>query len=147
MGFQTNRKLDSLRNRSKSTFQPMKVCGMCFVDLFDLFDRFWVIFDPIWGGTGSFFGLSLDQMGLFWRWFWCDFGPFFWVGLGHFGVTLGSFGIILGHLFGPFWGLFFGFFSRFLASFWGRFLALFWGYFSDFFSRFLSDILRCWLQT
>ena len=115
--------LVTLKNRLKSTFQPMKVCSK------------WLSLERQWVDSECVHALLLKVYMTLWG---CtsllsSFSPFSIV-LGLFGVKnrskkpkIGPKWVILGD-FGPFWGTLGSFWHRFgvgLSSFWGRFDLIF----------------------
>ena len=109
---------------------------MTFERIFGYFWPFVSFSVPFLTLSGPFFGLFWDLNGIILVWFWTVFGSI----PGHFGVTQGSFGIVLA----SFWHNV----GVVLLSLWPRFeafLSPFWAIFT-FVLRFLGDISGSWLQ-
>ena len=167
LGYKT---LVLLKKRSKSTFQPMKVCSArcvwkypgCILSVFMHFyeapSDFWTVFflllltffDLCWGifvHICDYIGPFLDH---FWNrdilgWFWTNLEVdlrSFW---GHFRVTFWSFSHRFGIVLVSFWPHFEAFLGY--LPVWAIFglFARFWAIFTVIL-RFLSDVLRSWLQ-
>ena len=143
-----------LKKRSKSTFQPVKVCSKwvclegvranseCFYALLwsrCLLDGFWLLFDHFWAGFRPFWSHKKQVKVPKTKPKWAKNGVIFWVILdhfwmdprslwGHLGIILASFGLVLV----SFWfhsEAFLGvIFVPFLGHF-SRFLAGFYGFF------------------